>query len=159
GLEHQFSETARAYGSLGVARVDAVDAGSSKTAPAWRAGFSQRIESAVLDIIYGRSFVPSYGGGGTLSNQELTGHLRIPIARRAYTEGVVSWRSNQPLAAAFQSLTSVWVGATVGYVLQPWARVEAFYGSTHQSIDRPGGQLDRHRVGIQVITAKPMRIR
>ena len=38
-------------------------------------------------------------------------------------------------------------------------RVEGFYGRTQQKIDRPGGRLERNRIGVQVVTAKPMRIR
>jgi hypothetical protein len=38
-------------------------------------------------------------------------------------------------------------------------RLEAFYSGAHQTIDQPGGVLDRNRVGFQIITARPVRIR
>jgi hypothetical protein len=47
----------------------------------------------------------------------------------------------------------------VGYAATPWVRFEAFYGGTHQTIDRPGGTLGRNRIGFQVTTAKPVRVR
>jgi hypothetical protein len=37
--------------------------------------------------------------------------------------------------------------------------IEAFYDGTHQTTDLPGGRVDRNRIGIQVVTAQPVRIR
>ena len=45
-------------------------------------------------------------------------------------------------------LRSFWVEGSVGYAATPWVRIEGFYAGTHQTIDRPGGELDRNRVGI-----------
>lgn len=159
GLEYRLAESTRVYGAFGMARMRAIDLGTGRTAPAWRAGFAHRLGRASLDVSYGRAFLPSYGGGGTLATEELITFLRMPLGRRFYTDASVSWRSNQPLVAGDQALTSAWVNGTLGYALQPWARIEAFYGGTHQRIARPGGQLDRNRFGVQIITSKPMRIR
>jgi hypothetical protein len=158
GADYRLTENSHAYGAFGIARLDAADLGTGKTSPAWRTGYARRFESAAVDVSYARSFVPSYGGGGTLSNEDLTSSLHVPFGRRTYAEGTFSWRRNEPLVAGDQPLTSVWVGGLFGYAVQPWLRVEGFYGGTHQSIDRPGGRLDRHRIGVQVVTAKPVRI-
>ena len=56
-------------------------------------------------------------------------------------------------------LRSVWLEGTIGYAATPWVHLEVFYSGTQQTIDRPGGQIDRNRIGFQVITAKPVRIR
>ena len=48
---------------------------------------------------------------------------------------------------------------SIGYTVQPWVRLEGFYDGSRQTIDRPGGELNRNRFGFQVITSKPMRIR
>ena len=56
-------------------------------------------------------------------------------------------------------LRSTWIQSTLGFMATPWAGFEMFYTGTHQTIDRPGGQLERRRFGFQVITAKPVRIR
>jgi len=37
-------------------------------------------------------------------------------------------------------------------------RIEAFYARVQQSTLRPGGDVDRNRVGIQIVTSKPMRM-
>jgi len=159
GADYRLTENSHAYAALGIARLDAADLGTGKTSPAWRAGYARRYESAALDVSYARSFVPSYGGGGTLSNEEFTTSLHVPIGRRVYSEGSVSWRRNEPLVAGYQPLTSIWAGGVFGYAVHPWLRVEGFYGATHQNIDRPGGRLNRHRLGVQVVTGTPMRIR
>ena len=159
GADVQLDEYSHVYGAFGVARLDAADLGTGKTSPAWRAGYARRFESAAVDASYARSFVPSYGGGGTLANEELTGSAHVPIGRRAYTEGTLSWRRNEPLVDDTQPLTSIWAGGLVGYAVRPWLRVEGFYGRTQQNIDRPGGRLNRNRLGIQVVTATPVRIR
>lgn len=159
GADYKLSETSHAYGALGIARLDAADLGTGRTSPAWRAGYARRFETAAVDVSYARAFVPSYGGGGTLSNEEVAANMHVPIARRFYAEGNFSWRRNEPLVDGSLPLTSVWVGALAGYAVQPWMRIEAFYGSTHQRIGRPGGLLDRNRVGVQVTTVKPVRLR
>jgi hypothetical protein len=82
----------------------------------------------------------------------------MPLGRRWYTRSAFSWRRNEPLAAGGLRLKSIWVDGTVGYTVRPWMQIEGFYGGTRQTIDRPGGRLDRNRAGFQIITAKPMRI-
>lgn len=159
GLDYQLSEYSHVYGALGVARLGAPDLHTGKTSPAWRAGYAQRFERLAVDVSYAKSFVPSYGGGGTLSNEDITSSVHAPIGRRTYVEGSLAWRRNEPIVAGDLPLVSVWSGAVLGYAVRPWMRVEGFYGRTHQSIDRPGGRLNRNRVGLQVVTAKPVRIR
>ncbi len=159
GADVKLDEYSRVYGAFGVARLDAADLGTGRTSPAWRAGYSRQFEAAAVDASYARSFVPSYGGGGTLANEELTGSVRLPLGRRTYTQGTLSWRRNEPLSDFNQPLTSIWAGGVAGYAVRPWLRVEGFFGRTQQNIDRPGGRLNRNQFGIQVITATPLRIR
>jgi len=159
GADYRLSENSRAYGALGISRLYAKDILPGKTEPAWRAGYSHHFEDLSFAVSYARSFVPSYGGGGTLSNQDLTASVHVPIGRRMYTTGTFSVRSDEPVIAGGLPLKSMWVGGVLGYAVHPWLHVEGFYGGTHQSIDRPGGRLNRNRIGVQVTTAKPVRIR
>jgi len=159
GSDYKLTENSHAYGALGISRMYAADLSPAKTSPAWRAGYARHFESAAIDVNYARSFVPSYGGGGTLSNEEVTSNVHVPVGRRMYAEGNVSWRSTEPLVAGDLPLRSLWLGGLVGYAAQPWLRIEGFYGRTQQRIDRPGGDLERNRIGVQVVTAKPVRIR
>ena len=162
GGEYQLTENSHVYGALGISRMYAVDISPAQTSPAWRMGYAKHFESVAFDLNYARSFVPSFGGFGTLSNEEVSSNLHLPVSRRGYVEANASWRSNEALVAGDLPgnlpLRSLWLGAIVGYAAQPWLRIEGFYGRTQQRIDRPGGDLERNRIGVQVVTAKPMRI-
>jgi hypothetical protein len=113
-------------------------------------------------VSYSQSFVPSYSFGGTFQNQELNGHVTLPVARRVYVTSTLAWRSNQPvtpIGVGALDLRSLWYEATVGYALRPWARIEGLYLLEHQMINQPGGLLNRNRLGVQVITSTPLRVR
>jgi len=120
---------------------------------------ARNFRTALVGVDYVRSFVPAYGFGGTMQNEELTGRLQLPLARRVTATTGVAWRRNDPLTDVDLPLRSFWLEGAIGYAATPFVRLEAFYGGTHQTIDRPGGQTDRNRFGFQVTTAKPMRIR
>jgi hypothetical protein len=158
GVEYKLSNVLRVNGSLGVSRLSIGDGVDTRTGLSWHAGLSRDFERAGLDVSYSRAFTPSYGFGGTSQNEELTTRVRVPVGRRMYTSGSFAWHRNTPLVDDLR-LTSMWTEALVGYSVVPWMQVEGFYTATHQNIARPGGLLDRRRVGFQVVTAKPVRIR
>ena len=158
GVEYKLSDVTRVFAAGGVSHLASTEVSMSRTGPAIRLGLVRHFRTADLDLGYSRSFVPSYGFGGTMQNEEADARVRVPLARRVYTSAGVSWRRNDPLIDIEPPLRSVWIEASIGYALAPWARVEAFYGGAHQTIDRPGGVVDRNRLGFQVITSKPMRI-
>ena len=72
-----------------------------------------------------------------------------PRAVRAVIEG----------QAMSMRLHSRWIEANVGYAIVQWLRLEGFYAGSHQTVDRPGGLVDRNRIGVQLITSSPLRIR
>jgi hypothetical protein len=159
GGEYKLSNLTRVFAAGGVSRLASTEVSTNRTGPAWRLGLIRQFRQAGVDLVYTRSFVPSYGFGGTMQNEEASARLRLPLARRVYTSTAVSWRRNDPLLESELPLRSLWIEGTIGYAVTPSVRVEAFYNGTHQTIDRPGGVLDRNRIGFQVITAKPVRIR
>jgi hypothetical protein len=159
GVERRISELTYVFGSLGLARVAVSAYGPAKTGPAWRAGVARQFRRAGFDLTYSRSVVPSYGFGGTLQNEEVIGRARVPLARRISAQSSVAWRSNQALTIGQPNLHSFWFEANVGYAWQPWLRLEGFYTSSSQTIEGPGGVVDRKQVGVQVVTTHPVRIR
>jgi hypothetical protein len=162
GADYRLDQTSHVYGAFGFSHLNAVDLGGGETSPAWRAGYARRFKRFAVDVSYVRSFIPSYGGGGTLSNEEVSSAAHVPIGRRWYAQATFSWRRNESLVVtdlANLPLTSVWIGALAGYAVQPWLRIEGFYDDSHQNIERAGGVVDRHRIGIQIATSKPVRIR
>lgn len=159
GFEYKLSDVTRVFAAGGISRLAATETSEQRTGPAWSLGLSHHFHTVDVDLDYSRSYVPSYGFGGTMQNEEAGGRVRLPVARRVYVSGGLSWRRNDPLIDIEPPLRSFWIEGALGYAMTRYARLEAFYGGTHQTIDRPGGVIDRNRFGFQVITAKPMRIR
>jgi len=159
GAEYKFSEVTRASAEGGISRLDVTQFSASRTGPAWRLAVTHQVGKAGVNLLYSRSYVPSYGFGGTMQNEEITARVQVPLARRVTTASSLSLRRDDPLAFGGLPLRSYWIEGNIGYAATPWVRIEAFYTGTFQRIDRPGGELDRNRVGFQIITAKPVRIR
>jgi hypothetical protein len=159
GIEYQLSERLRFAAGFGASHLAVSELAPSRTGPALRAGLSHNLRRTGLDIGYSRSFVPSYGFGGTQQNEEVTGRLRVVLWRRASARGSVSWNSNESLDLSDLRLRSTQMDATFSYALHRRLQLETFYTAAHQRIDRPGGQADRHRIGVQVVTGYPLRIR
>jgi hypothetical protein len=158
GLEYRLSPQMSAYGAVGLSRLAVSSFGPARTGPAWRAGAGRQFQRASVDASYSRAFVPSYGFGGTTQNEDVTVRARVPFARRVMSQSAVSWRRNEPLTPGDLRLKSWWIESAVGYALESWVRLEAFYNGSRQTIDRPGGVLDRNRIGFQVVMAQPMRM-
>jgi uncharacterized protein (PEP-CTERM system associated) len=159
GGEYKLSEVTRFFAEGGVSRLGLTGLSETRTGPAWRLGLTRTVRRAGVDVLYSRSFVPSYGFGGTMQNEELTGRMQLPLGRRLYTTSSLSWRRDDPLIAGELPLRSYWIEGSIGYAATPRVRFEAFYAGTRQTTDRPGGALDDNRVGFQIITAKLMRLR
>ncbi len=158
GVEYKLSDVTRAFAAGGVSHLQATESSVARTGPAIHLGLSRHFRTADVDLDYLRSFVPSYGFGGTMQDEEANARLRVPVVRRVTTSAGVSWRRNDPLVDIAPPLRSLWIEASVGYALSPWARLEAFYVGAHQTTGQPGGIVDRNQIGFQIITAKPMRI-
>jgi hypothetical protein len=159
GAEYKLSEGTRMFAAGGVSRLGVTEFSEARVGPALRGGLVRNFRTASAHVEYTRSFVPAYGFGGTMQNEELSAQVQVPLARRLVASSGVSWRRNDPLSEIDLPLRSFWLEGSVGYAATPMIRIEGFYSATHQNIDRPGGQSDRHRIGFQVVTAKPMRIR
>lgn len=159
GAELKLSPNAHAYAAGGVARVGVTAFGPAKTGPAWRSGLGYQRRHAGVDVSYSRSFVPSYSFGGTLQNEEVMALLRYMFTKYLSARTSFSWRSNQSLAPHEPDLRSLWFESSLGYELRNWLKIEGFYIRARQTIDRPGGLLDRNRIGFQVVTSNPIRVR
>jgi hypothetical protein len=165
GIEYKLTDLTRIVAAGGISRLGFTNSAQARTGPAWRLGLTRQIGTAGIQVFWSRSFVPAYGFGGTTQNEEITGQFNLPIGRRFYSHSALAWRSNDPLTVGPDALTigvplrSTWIQSSFGFMATRWAGIEMFYSGTHQTIDRPGGQLERRRVGFQVITAKPVRIR
>jgi hypothetical protein len=134
--------------------------GATRTGPYFRAGITRTTDGSVVGASFERSFVPSFGFGGSNESQQLRGYVRIPFQHnRFYVDGSAAWRRSTPFVANELVLDTYWVRSTVGYALTRWLRLESFYAFTRQDSQVTGGEINRHRAGAQVVISQPMRIR
>jgi hypothetical protein len=147
-------------GAAGISVLRDRTLGEDRTGPFIRAGIVHSLEHLLVGGSFERSLVPAFGFGGSSSNQELSGFVRMPLAQnRAYIQASLAWRRSDPFLANELELDSIWSRTTVGYAVQRWLRLEGFHAYTRQDSVVTGGEIDRHRVGIQAVVAQPMRIR
>lgn len=158
-LRFHATPTIMLAGSVGVARLGPGLQHEGRTGPALGASIVRTGEYMTLSAAYRRSFIPSFGFGGTFQNEEWSGNVHVPFARnRAYADGSIAWFDNDPLADGPPSVRTVWLSGTIGYRVMRWLNLEGFYGLSQQDTQRVGGDLDRTQIGFRVVAAKPVRI-
>jgi hypothetical protein len=158
--QYQVDAGTEIYGGFGIAMLGAGLTHEARTGPEWRAGVSHKAGRGLVSASYLRSYIPSFGFGGTFQNEQWGANVRMPLGRtRTYVDGGVTWLNNDPLDTDQPSLHSGWVSASVGYSATRWLSLEGFYGRTQQDSQRVGGQLERNQVGFRVVAAKPLKLR
>ena len=116
-------------------------------------------EYVTIGANFARQFVPSFGFGGANRNQEVGAYIRAPIGRRLYTQGSFTWRHYLPFEIDSLEGDAFWIRSSLGYMAARWARIEGFYIHTRQDTIVTGGEISRHRAGVQLVLSQPMRIR
>ncbi|HEY6213985.1 MAG TPA: hypothetical protein VIW45_16940 [Vicinamibacterales bacterium] len=146
----------------GVVYVPSTATMAGRTGPAYRASVERHREGRTFHAGYERSYIPAFGIGGVVQNDEVRLGLRVPLfhSRSWYSDTGAVFRNDVPLADQFVQLPlrSLRAYTVVGWSPQPWMHIEGFYARTDQSSLRAGGRLDRNRIGFQIVTSKPMRI-
>jgi hypothetical protein len=155
----QVSPTVTLEGGAGVSHVSLPENLGTRTGPAGRIALVKRTEHAMFGVSAMRSFVPAFGFGGSLRNREVAGSVRVPFrGTRGFVQGKLAWRESEPVLAEELGLTAVSFDTIVGYALQRWLRLEAFYIRAFQDTPVAGGRMNRNRFGVQIVTLRPMRI-
>jgi hypothetical protein len=143
----------------GVSLLDDRSLNVSRTGPYFRADVTHGTEHAIVGASFERAFVPSFGFGGSSQSQQARGFIRMPLDRnRMYYQGSVSWRRTNPFIENELPLNTTLLRSTVGYSATRYLRLEGFHAFTRQNSGVPGGQVNRHRIGAQVVISQPMRI-
>jgi hypothetical protein len=147
-------------GGFGISYLGLPSPEGSRTGPAGHVRVRKRTEYALFSAGAMRSFVPAFGFGGSLRNQEIFADVRVPFARkRAYVQGQLAWRDSEPVLEGELGITAAWVETVVGYAFLRWLRAEAFYAGVFQdTVTVAGGRIDRNRIGVRVVTAQPVRL-
>lgn len=157
--QYKLSPESSISGRVGIAQLGSGLTHEGKIAPEWRAGISHRVGRTVVTGSYLRSFIPSFGFGGTFQNEEWAGSAHVPFAaNRFYLDTGISRFNNEPLEPGQPNLRSLWWSARVGYFAARWLRVEGFYNRAQQNTGRPGGDLGRNQVGFNLTTSKPFKL-
>ena len=164
GAEYRFSPSFTVSAEAGVSHVTQTVFSTNETAPSWRASATRSFHRFSLGASYSRSFVPAFGVGSTLESSDLGLHGHVEITRNLYAEGMVDQRLDSPLTTAPNPLGeapihSLWFDSLIGYTASRWLHIEGFVSATHQHVTRAGGDLNEDRIGIQIVTTKPMRVR
>jgi hypothetical protein len=155
--EYRITEFFTVKGSAGFDYLSAVAGEPSQSGFAFGAGVVGTLKYVTLGAQYEKSMVPSFGFGGTFDNEEFSGQIRGEFARRrAFWQASAAWRNNEPVIPGPPSARSVWLSGLTGYAIWPWLRIEGYYSLSTQDSQRPGGHVNRNRVGFQVVTLKPL---
>ena len=124
-----------------------------------RGDITHEAQHATVGGSFERMFVPSFGFGGSNQSEELRGFVRMPFDRnRLYYQGSAAWRRSIPLVANELQLDTIWLRSTVGYSASRWLRIEGFHTYTRQDSKVTGGEINRQRIGAQVVVSQPVRI-
>jgi hypothetical protein len=133
----------------------------TRTGPYVRASISHTAAQAVFGTSYNQSFVPSFGFGGSTRSQQASGWIHLPpLGHRLYLQGSGSWGrtislDNRPL----QRHDTITLHSTVGYALSRQIRLQGVYIFTRQSSFVAGDkEVNRNRVGVELVLFNPMRI-
>ena len=161
-LDYELSPSWTFSGGAGIVFLQENASASASTGPAYRGSLNHRRGLSRFHIGYMRSYIPSFGYGGTIQNQEAGLGYHTPIfgSRRFYVDLSAVFRDDHPLTNTREQLPlrSLRAYSSVGWSPQPWVRLEAFYTRVQQSSLQAGGQVDRNQVGFQIVTSKPMRM-
>jgi hypothetical protein len=159
GFERQLTRTIYADGAMGISILGPSVLGPAKSGLNWRAGLVHESLRTHIDARYARMFVPSYGFGGTMQDDDISGRFVYQVTRGFYGRAAASWRRSEPLTESESRIRSRWVDAAFGYGTRSGIQFEAFWSTTRQTVNQLRGELGRHQVGFHVIATRPMRIR
>jgi hypothetical protein len=131
----------------------------SEAAPAYEAHLLFQQQRSRWEVSYIRSFLPSFGFGGTVQNEELTGSITAPLGRHLEIGVNGGVRDNDPLDLGNTSLRSRTLAGRFTYLPVRWLRIEVFSQYFHQDTQVGGGQISRSQTGLRVSTQHPVRLR
>jgi hypothetical protein len=161
-IDYALSPSWSFSGLAGVVFLQPSAVAEGQTGPAVQVAFAHTRNSLTLRTWYLRSYTPSFAFGGTVRTHEAGFGLRSPLfhSRHFYTEHSALFRDDQPLLTSDPNslpLRSLRTNSIFGWAPQRYVRIEAFYSRVQQSTLRAGGEVNRNRIGIQIVTSKPMR--
>lgn len=161
-VDYELNDLWAVSGGAGVVYLQSTNTTESQTGPAWSVAIDRHRAGRSFHVNYVRSYIPAFGFGGTIQNQQVGAGVRMPLfgSRYWYTDNSIVFRDDTPLVATDLQLPlrSLLTYSVIGWQPQRYVRIEGFYARTQQTSLRPGGLLYRNLVGIEIVTSKPVRM-
>ena len=158
-LEHALTRHLNLTLSAGYSQVRDPGLSGNRGGLYFRSDLARQTDRALYGVAFERTYAPSFGFGGSSSAQELRGYVYMPFrSNRLYLNGSAMWRRTNPLEREELALDSFIIDATAGYGVARWLRLEAFHRFSRQDSRITGGEINRHRLGLQVVISQPMRM-
>jgi hypothetical protein len=161
-VDYDLSQSWSFNGAGGIVYLQPTATTLATADPAWRLTLNWHRSLMTFHVGYLHSFIPSFGFGGTVRNDEIGTGFHTPLfgSRHFYTDQSVVYRDNEPLTSITEQLPlrSLRTYSIIGWTPQPWVRIEGFYARVQQTSRQVGGELFRNRFGFQIVTSKPMRV-
>jgi len=143
--------------SYGHAWLTAGRNGFSDNGPAFDLGLDWQGRRAGATLRYGRTFLPSFGFGGTFQNEELRATLRSSLSRWLQWSGGVAVSDNDPLEPGDPTLRAVSAQTSLGWIVGRRLRVDVFGQHVSQDSGLAGGRVLRTRAGVQATVSQTVR--
>ena len=131
--------------------------GFTDNGPAVDVGLEWTGRHSGATLRYGRTFLPSFGFGGTFQNEELRASLRMALSRSLQWSGSFAISDNDPLEPGDPSLRSISARTALGWVIKRRLRFDAFVQHVSQDSGLAGGHVLRTRAGVQATVSQTVR--
>ena len=159
-FSYRLNNSSSIFGGGGVSALESPGTGEGTTAPTFHAGFERVMRTLRMNASYSRGFEQLFGFGSLVGSDTFSGGAFVPLADRLYyLEATFAYTHSDPgrsLGLGFE-YTTLWSNVTVGRQLTPYLRGEGFVSFAHQSSNGPDS-TNHTRIGLQIVTSKPMRI-
>jgi hypothetical protein len=156
-FDYALAQTLTFSGSAGWA-WQTVGPTGDQSAPSFSADLRYQNEHATWTIGYERTYLASFGFGGSVQNRELRATVEAPLSRRVGISGRVTASENDPLIAEGLDLRGIAGEGFVSFTIVPWLRLETYVTTSWQDTQLAGGRITRTRAGLRLLTFHPMRL-
>jgi hypothetical protein len=133
--------------------------GDSRSGPAFEVSLDWQARRVTGTLGYERSFVPSFGFGGTFQNESVRAELRATLARWLQWSSRLSSSNSDPLALGDPTLRAVSGHTALSVVVKRRLRIEGYGEHVRQDSSGAGGRVHRTRVGVQMAVNGLVRVR
>jgi uncharacterized protein (PEP-CTERM system associated) len=131
--------------------------GFTDNGPAFNVGLNWTGRHSGATLGYVRTFLPSFGFGGTFQNRELRGEVRTSLSRTVRWSGSVALSDNEPLQPGDPTLRTVSARTGLGWIVKRRLRFDAFVVHVSQDSGLAGGHVLRTRAGVQATVSQTVR--